>query len=310
MVGQEWPTYWNNKTMTQQNRAYMYAGATVLLWSTVATGFKIALRELDHIQVLFIASIVSMLSLLVVLFLQGNGAKIRTITASEFKRSALVGFLNPFFYYFILFKAFDLLPAQEAQPLNWTWPITLSLMSALLLKQKLTVQTMIAVVLCFLGVLIISTQGNITALQFTNLTGDILAVGSSIIWALYWILNLKDEREPVVKLFWNFVFGSIYITIAVIFLSEFPTSLSLSFGAAVYTGLFEMGLAFVLWLNALRLSRDSASVGIFAYMTPFLSLIFISIVLGEKILPSSVVGLIFIIGGIVVQAFMGGRKVA
>jgi drug/metabolite transporter (DMT)-like permease len=161
-----------------------------------------------------------------------------------------------------------------------------------------------------LGVLIISTQGNITALQFTNLTGDILAVGSSIIWALYWILNLKDEREPVVKLFWNFVFGSIYITIAVIFLSEFPTSLSLSFGAAVYTGLFEMGLAFVLWLNALRLSRDSASVGIFAYMTPFLSLIFISIVLGEKILPSSVVGLIFIIGGIVVQAFMGGRKVA
>lgn len=294
--------------MTQQNRAYMYAGATVLLWSTVATGFKIALRELDHIQVLFVASIVSMLSLLVVLLLQGNGAKIRTITASEFKRSALVGFLNPFFYYFILFKAFDLLPAQEAQPLNWTWPITLSLMSALLLKQKLTIQTLIAVVLCFFGVLIISTQGNITALQFTNLTGDILAVGSSLIWALYWILNLKDEREPVVKLFWNFVFGSIYITIAVIFLSEFPTTLSVSFGAAVYTGLFEMGLAFVLWLNALRLSRDNASVGIFAYMTPFLSLIFISLILGEKILPSSVVGLVFIIGGIVVQAFMGHRR--
>lgn len=293
--------------MKRQNRAYMYAGATVLLWSTVATGFKIALRDLDHLQVLFIASIVSMLSLLVVLLLQGNGSKIRTITRSEFKRSALVGFLNPFFYYFILFKAYDLLPAQEAQPLNWTWPITLSLMSALLLKQRLTIRTLIAVVLCFFGVLIISTHGDFTAFHFTNLTGDILAVGSSLIWALYWILNLKDEREPVVKLFLNFVFGSIYITVAVLFLSEFPTTLSVSFGAAVYTGLFEMGLAFVFWLKALNLSRDSASVGIFAYMTPFLSLIFISLVLGEKILPSSVVGLVFIIGGIVVQAFIGHR---
>ncbi len=294
--------------MTQQHRAYMYAGATVLLWSTVATGFKIALRELDHVQVLFIASIVSMLSLLLVLLLQGNINKILTITKPEFKRSALVGFLNPFFYYFILFKAFDLLPAQEAQPLNWTWPITLSLMSALLLKQRITKQTLIAVALCFFGVLVISTHGDFKTFHFTNLFGDILAVGSSLIWALYWILNLKDEREPVVKLFWNFVFGSIYISIAVLFLSEFPTDLNVSFGAAVYTGLFEMGLAFVLWLKALSLSRDNASVAVFAYMTPFLSLIFISLILKEEIMLSSVVGLVFIIGGIVVQAFLGRAK--
>jgi len=286
----------------------MYAGATVLLWSTVATGFKIALRELDHVQVLFIASIVSMLSLLLVLLLQGNINKILTITKPEFKRSALVGFLNPFFYYFILFKAFDLLPAQEAQPLNWTWPITLSLMSALLLKQRITKQTLIAVALCFFGVLVISTHGDFKTFHFTNLFGDILAVGSSLIWALYWILNLKDEREPVVKLFWNFVFGSIYISIAVLFLSEFPTDLNVSFGAAVYTGLFEMGLAFVLWLKALSLSRDNASVAVFAYMTPFLSLIFISLILKEEIMLSSVVGLVFIIGGIVVQAFLGRAK--
>ena len=33
------------------------------------------------------------------------------------------GFLNPFLYYIILFKAYSLLPAQEALSLNYTWPL-------------------------------------------------------------------------------------------------------------------------------------------------------------------------------------------
>ena len=294
--------------MTHQNRACLYAGATVMLWSTVATAFKIALNDLNHIQLLFVASIVSGISLLAVLILQGNASQLRELTAAELKRSALVGFLNPFFYYFVLFKAYDLLPAQEAQPLNWTWPITLTLLAALFLKQRLTIGTLFAVILCFCGVLVIATHGDFASFHFTNLTGDILAVGSSVVWALYWIMNLKDRRDPVVKLFWNFLFGSIYATIAVLFLSEIPTAQTTGFVAAIYVGLFEMGVAFVLWLKALSLSRDSASIGVFAYLTPFISLIFISLVLGEKILPSSVVGLVFIVGGVVVQVVLKRKE--
>jgi drug/metabolite transporter (DMT)-like permease len=41
-------------------------------------------------------------------------------------QSAITGALNPFGYYLILFKAYSLLPAQLAQPLNMIWPVTLS----------------------------------------------------------------------------------------------------------------------------------------------------------------------------------------
>jgi drug/metabolite transporter (DMT)-like permease len=70
---------------------------------------------------------------------------------------------------------------------------------------------------------------------------------------------------------------------------------------AVYIGLFEMGVTFLLWLKALRLSKTTAYVANLIYLTPFLSLLVISIAVGEKILLSTIIGLVFIVGGIILQ---------
>jgi drug/metabolite transporter (DMT)-like permease len=70
---------------------------------------------------------------------------------------------------------------------------------------------------------------------------------------------------------------------------------------AVYIGLFEMGVTFLLWLKALKLSKTTAHVANLIYLTPFLSLLVISIAVGEKILLSTVIGLVFIVGGIILQ---------
>jgi len=287
--------------MTNQKKAYIFAGLSILFWSTVATAFKFALKGLDYIQVLFISSYVALFSLLFIIIIQGKLKSVFKLSFKAARLSILLGFLNPFFYYLILFKAYELLPAQEAQTLNWTWPITLTLLSAVFLKQKLTRGNIIALFACFIGVIVISTHGEPFSLNFSNLFGDLLAIGSSVIWAFFWIFSLKDTRDPVIKLFWNFFFGSLYITPVLFLFSEFPDIGTFSFGAAVYTGLFEMGLTFFLWLNALNLARSSASVAIFAFLTPFISLIFIGFVYGEKILISSIIGLLFIIGGVTLQ---------
>ena len=273
----------------------------MLLWSTVATAFKIALREIDYVQLLFYASIVSLLSLFVVLTLQGKLRLIGRLSRSQIAYSALLGLINPTLYYLILFRAYDLLPAQEAQPLNWTWPITLAILSAIILGQRLTLRTIIAILISFSGVLVIATRGDVASLQLSNPLGDILAVCSSIFWATFWILNVRDRRDPVLKLFLCFLFGSFYNIVVVLILSDFTIPDLNGLAGATYVGLFEMGITFVIWLKALELSRDSASVGIFAYLTPFLSLILIRFVLGEIILLSSFMGLVLIVGGILLQ---------
>lgn len=278
--------------------AYFYTGLAILLWSTVATAFKLTLSEVSHLQLLLFASFFSMLSLFVIILIQ---KKVRLIAASPklLLRSAILGLINPTFYYLILFLAYDLLPAQEAQPLNWTWPIVLSILSVPLLKHKLSMAQLIGIVVAFLGVFVITTKGAVTDIKFTDLTGDILAISSSLLWALFWIFNMRDERDPVVKLFLCFLFGNVYNVIIVFSLSEFDMPSWKGVVGSAYVGLFEMGITFVIWLKALDLAKNNASVSVMAYTTPFVSLLFIHTILGEAITASSIVGLSLIVSGIV-----------
>ena len=55
------------------------------------------------------------------------------------------------------------------------------------------------------------------------------------------------------------------------------------------------------WLKALSRSTSAARVGQLIYLSPFLSMLFIRMVLKESIHPATAVGVILIVGGIVVQ---------
>ncbi|RQD66761.1 DMT family transporter [Desulfonatronovibrio magnus] len=287
--------------MPDQKKAYMYALLTVGIWSTVASAFKISLRYLDHIQLLFYSCLTSTLVLgMLCIYFFGPGFW-KLISRDNIKSSLMLGFLNPFLYYLVLFKAYDLLPAQEAQPLNYTWGITLALLSIPLLKQKITRTQILAIVISYSGTLIISTRGNILGLEFSNPLGVGLALGSTIIWALYWIYNTKDTLDPVLKLFLNFLAGLIYISIFLPFVTTFAFTDIRGLYGAIYVGVFEMGITFVFWLMALRFSRTTAQVSNLIYLSPFLSLIFIYFFVGETIRISTIVGLVLIMAGLIIQ---------
>jgi drug/metabolite transporter (DMT)-like permease len=294
--------------MESQTKAYLYAGATVLLWSTVASAFKLTLGHLSFIELLLGASIVSTTALFLILLAQGKLPVVGTYSRAEISRSAALGFLNPFLYYVILFKAYSLLPAQEAQPLNWTWPIMLVLLSIAILKQPIRWVSVLAIFISFTGVLVISTHGDVLGLRFTNLPGALLALGSSVIWALFWIYNVKDRRDEIVKLFLNFVFGTIFTLAAVLLVSEIRMPPAAGILGVLWVGLFEMGITFVTWIKALQLSRTTAQVTNLVYAAPFLSLFFIHFIVGEEILPSTVAGLVLIVAGIIVQQYASRTK--
>lgn len=296
--------------MNGQKKAYLYAVTAVIFWSTVASAFKITLRHLGFIDMLLYASSVSAATLAVILMAQGKAGQLRACTTGEVLRSAFLGLLNPFLYYLILFKSYELLPAQEAQPLNYTWPIMLTVMSAVMLRQRISAASLAAIAVSFTGVLVISTHGDIFGLKFANPAGAVLAVSSSLIWALFWILNVKDRRDEVVKLFLSFFFGSIYTLMAkAALIGEFSFPPAAGLAGAAYIGLFEMGITFLVWLKALSASKTAAQVSNLVYLSPFISLFLISIVVGEKILASTIVGLVLIVSGIIIQQYAGIKTV-
>jgi drug/metabolite transporter (DMT)-like permease len=191
--------------MQDQKRATRYGLATVAMWSTVASAFKLSLAHLAPLQLLFLASVASCLTLGLVLAVLGRWGSLQAFTPAQWRRSACLGALNPFLYYAILFAAYDLLPAQEAQPLNYTWAVTLTLLAVPMLGQKLRRRDLLAILISYSGVVVISTHGDVLGMRFASPLGVALALGSTVIWALYWIWGAKDDRDPVAGLFANFL---------------------------------------------------------------------------------------------------------
>ena len=290
-------------TPNRQHKAYLFALSAVLLWSTVATAFKISLRYLDVYQLLLVASVTATLVLLAVVLATGRLAAALRTGRGDYLRLACLGILNPFCYYLVLFRAYDLLPAQVAQALNYTWAITLMLLSVPILKHRITRFDCIATAICYSGVLVICFSGGRFPEGELSAQGIFLALGSTIIWAFYWLLKTKDHVEPVTGLFLSFLFSIPFIAVACWLRSDVSSLGMASILAGVYVGLFEMGVTYIFWLAALRLSEATAKVSTLIFLSPFISLIFISRILGEAIAVTTIMGLALIVAGLLVQHF-------
>ncbi len=283
-------------------KAYLFAIAAVLCWSTIPTAFKWALAEAEITEILTVASLASTLVLLLIVAATGKMKLLLKTGRRDLANSALLGLINPFIYYLILLRAYDLLPGQVAQPLNMIWPIVLVFLSVPLLGQKVPAASYISLFISFAGVYIISSQGRPLNPSETNITGVLLATGSSFFWALYFILNILDKRDQAVKLLVNFLFASLYLILfSLITGRSLVPDLPSAVAASLYIGVFEMGLTFYLWLKAMQLSSSNDKIGNLVYLSPFISLLLLNIFIGEPIYLTTPVGLLFIIGGILYQ---------
>lgn len=284
-----------------EKKALVYALMAVAMWSTVATAFKIALEYLSPAQLLLLAAVFSTLILMLVVTWQKKWSLLFQLSRRQVLSSVVFGLLNPGAYYLVLFAAYDLLPAQEAQALNYTWALTLAFLAVPFLGQTLRKQDVLAGIVCYAGVLVIATRGQLLSLEFGNLKGVLLALLSTLIWAGYWILNTRDQREPVTGLMLNFICALPVLCLVNLWQGTLFWPQWEAVAAAAYIGVFEMGLAFVFWLQAMRLTRHTARISNLIFLSPFISLVLIYTILGENIYSSTLVGLVMILSGLAIQ---------
>lgn len=294
--------------MSNQRKAWLYALATVLLWSTVASAFKLSLHYFAPSQLLLVASVTSVLLLGGLLASQRKlGLALTTLRTRPLFFISL-GMLNPALYYLLLFEAYRLLPAQQAQAINYTWAIALSLLAVPFLKQRLNRFDGVAIVLAYLGALIIATRGDPFSLNFDSGYGVLLALASTLIWASYWILNTRNSTEPLLSLFLTFSCSLPFTLLACGMLSDFELRAWQGWLGAIYVGLFEMGIAFLLWLLALRHARQAAHISNLIFLSPFISLLLLRWLVHEPIATATPLGLLLIVAALLVQQWPAWRK--
>ena len=286
----------------KQRKAYLLALVAVLFWSTISSAFKITLRYLPFESLVFWAVAVGLLVLFVLNFLGKSRLRPGRLSRREWQMSALMGLFNPFLYYLVLMKAYELLEAQVAGTLNYIWPVVLVLFSVVFLRQKIGFPAFIALLISFFGLVVIVTAGHPFSMRFAHPEGALLAIGSAFFWAAYWVLNMKDPREETGKILLNNFFGLLYLMVYFAVQLRLPVVPSWKgFLGVVYIGIFELSLTFVIWLKALNYSVDTAKVSNLIYLSPFLGLFWINRMVGESIHGYTLAGLMFIVGGIVLQ---------
>jgi drug/metabolite transporter (DMT)-like permease len=281
-------------------KARILALTAVLFWSTAASAFKITLRWLSPYQLVLLSAAVST-AVLWILVLFGRGRSEEKVKGgSALLRSAARGALNPFLYYLVLLEAYDRLPAQIAMVINYLWPVMLMLLSAPMLGQKITLRMAISSAVSFCGIGVLAMGGDPLG-EGLSLPAMGLALLSTVIWALYWVLNVRSRGNSVHKLAWSFSFGLVFLVLYGILTGSLRGISCIDFRGflgTLYIGLFEMGITYVVWLTALRLASTTSEVGSYIYLTPFLALVFIGTAVGETIGITTVAGLMLVIAGI------------
>lgn len=273
----------------------------VLLWSTVATAFSLSLAYWTPLQLVTIAASVSWCLFALRLTSRARRAALRATHLKDRLAALAVGWMNPGLYYLVLFAAYDRLPAQEAMAINYSWGITLALIAAPLLRQKLTLGALLATTISYGGIIVIATRGVPWSLELAQPVGIGLALFSTLIWSLYWVINTRLSLDPEVNLFLNFS-GALPLLWGLVW--RFDTPLSPTWqglAGGAYIGLFEMGIAFILWMGAMKATRSTLRISTLIFLSPPLSLTFIWLVAGEPVQAYTLIGLTLILAGLWLQ---------
>lgn len=276
-----------------ERRALVFALLSVALWSTVATGFKLGLRELAPVQLLLLGCVIAL-----VFFAAARPFVSATLTPRQHLIAAAMGLLNPLAYYLVLLEAYDRLPAQIAQPLNFTWAIALALLAIPVLRQRLSARGWAGVCVGYVGVVVLLTQGEFDGFGRFDPVGVALALSSSVLWAVYWLLTVRLGMHPVPLMLNGFAVATAGVAAICWATTGLPSLNVRAVGYGAWVGLVETGITFVLWQRALALTDNAGRIGQLIFLSPFLSLVLIANVLGEDIHPSAVIALAMIVAGL------------
>ncbi len=273
-----------------ERRALLLAGWTVLAWSTVASAFKIALRHGDVWTLVFFSSLTSALVLSLLAVLSGRRRELAAFEWADF-----LGLLNPAAYYLVLLSAYERLHAAQALAVNYTWVLALALLSVVFLRQPFSRRLAAGLLLGYAGIALVAAGRGPAPWSNADAAGLLLAFASTWIWAGCWVANARQESDPLAALARQFAVGAAVSGLAWAVLSRRLSAPALA--GAAYLGVMEMGLSFFTWLSALRLTRQSARLGLLAFFSPVLSLVWIALVLEEPLPAATLGGMALILAG-------------
>jgi len=288
-------------------KGFVYAGTTVLIWSTLAAVTKLLLADLPNLQALSVSSLFAFVFLLLLNLKNGSIKKLRSYGCKDYLIMAGLGALGLFAYNVLYFYGLSKLSSQEACILNYLWPMMLVVFSCLILKERLSWIKVLAMVCSFFGIVILSMGKTATA-GGSALLGMAGCVIAAACYGLYSVLNKKADYDQNIAMMIGWLVVAVGSAGLGLFTEQWVRIEASGWLGLLWLGVVVNAIAYLLWALALQGTKNTAAVANLAYFTPFLSLVVSAVLLKERITARAVVALVFIVGGVVLQSICKSKK--
>ena len=281
-------------------QSYLFGGITLFLWSTTATVTKMLLGSLDSIQIMNVCSLFAAVFLFFLNLIKGNLKLLKTYTLSDYLQMAGLGTLGMFLYNIFLYNGIDSMMASQAFIINYLWPIMTVVFACLILKERLTRRKAVAIVLSFLGVVIVTTNGKLTGIAGEQLIGALCCILAAVSYGAFSVLNKRKHYNNFVSMMVYYSVSFVLSTLYNLWNHSIYIPQIAQLPGLLWLGICTSAIAYTFWALALE-KGDTAKLSNLAYITPFLSLVWTSLLLHEPVTIYSLIGLFVIVSGILLQ---------
>ncbi|HUX82232.1 MAG TPA: DMT family transporter [Halothiobacillus sp.] len=201
----------------------------------------------------------------------------------------------------LFFDAMNTTTADNAALIMATNPLITTILAALILRERATIQQLIALPIALFGVMVVITEGDLSHLLTLHVVvGDWLMLGADIAWALYNVLSrrlMPKESSAIVNTTLVMGAGALILTSGA-FLHGGPIQMP-SAMAAMALALMVVGgtVAFYLFWNIGIQRLGSGRTAIFMNLVPVFAML-TGIALGTLPTAAQLVGGAIVLGGL------------
>lgn len=280
---------------------------SVFIWSALYVSTKILLEHFNAFELLFLQFIIGYIFLLIIkpkrLVLEDKKDELYFIICGLFGITIYNLFLN---------IAIDYSLASNVSVIIAASPLFTALISFLLKIEKPYFNFFIGFIISIVGIIIITFNGKIE-LQLKPL-GDIMAVISSIGWAVYsvFIVKITYKKYDFILSTRKIIFYGIVFMIPSFFFFDFNPNWAALKNPIVlfnmlFVAIFASGICFIIWNEATDLI-GVLKTNVYVYLTPIITIIISIIVLKEKMTFIAIIGITLTLIGVIVSELRLNKK--
>lgn len=230
------------------------------------------------------------------------------IKLKDVPKLAFLGFLGTPLTLILLFLGYQKTTSIDGVIISAAAPIFIVIGGALFLKEKVTRQEKLGLLIAVIGSLIIVVQPLLKgkALAFQNLEGNLLVFGSVLSWAAFTLLSKKEFRHyhPFVITAFCFFIGLLVVTPFFLYentVSHITYHISQqALPGILYMSLLSSVIAYTLYEYGLSLIEASEAT-LFAYLQPVFATPVALLWLREKITFPFILGALIIALGVLIS---------